>query len=142
MSTQPILSPEMYAVERAICDKATAYWNAHATFARNGASSMSRELAAHPDYAACDNAMRGRIEQYEILTNPGEHITAYVSSGGTEVTVWTGVPLGTCEAVTSWPVKSYIGRRMYSYRARIAGREYHGRGFGPGMVINLRRCKG
>jgi hypothetical protein len=56
-----VISPETYAIERAICDKAAAYWEANATYSRGGWSSMSAELSAHPDYAACSNEMRGRI---------------------------------------------------------------------------------
>lgn len=56
-----------YRRERAICDKASAYWVANAGYAKNGWSSLSAEKAAHPDYAACDNEMRGRVEQWGNL---------------------------------------------------------------------------
>ena len=147
-----MLSPEQYAIERAICDKAQAFWNVNATFSKNGWSSLSAELAQHPDYAACDNAMRGRVEQYEILRDLPEQLTAYVSSEQTReqrdatnyiacrryVTTWTGDILGECYLGSGWPVRSFIGPRMYQATAWIGGREYTGRTFGPGMCINLR----
>ena len=95
-----------YLRERAICDKANAYWQANATHGRSG-SSMSAELAAHPDYAACDNAMRGRVEQFEILRDMPEKFTAYLANTGHDsagdnlpVTVWTGDALGTAWVYT------------------------------------------
>lgn len=136
---KPELSPEQYEIERAICDKASAFWKANATFSRNGWSSMGPELAAHPDYAACSNDMRGRVEQFEILRDLPEVICAYVSSDARSVTVWTGLPIGTCRAVSSWPTpRSCIGSRMYQFHATIGGRDYTGRGYGEGMCIALR----
>jgi hypothetical protein len=50
--------------------------------------------------------------------------------------VYEGVRL---EVYSSWAVKSWVGTKMYAYRARDAkGREYHGRGFGDGMLLILR----
>lgn len=146
------ISAEQYATERAICDKAQAYWEANASYARNGASSMSAELAAHPDYAACNNEMRGRVEQYQILHDLPERLTAYVGKAneGTDmprgsgrgatypITVWTGQPIGYATKGASWRVRSYVGSHMATFYARIGGREYVGRGFGEGCYIKLR----
>ena len=55
-----------------------------------------------------------------------------------EVTTWMGDVLGTCTLGTGWRVNSYVGSRMYQIHARIAGREYTGRGFGEGMAVVLR----
>ncbi len=132
--TIEIIDASLYAVERAICDKATAYWQSVTKGERNY---LTGEEAAHPDYAACDNDMRGRVEQYEILTNPPESLTAYISGG--KVTVWTGLPLSTqLHAGKSWRVGSYVGSTMTQYHAWIGGRQYTGRGLGEGMMINLR----
>jgi hypothetical protein len=85
-----------------------------------------------------------------------ERITAYVGkplgdgmgvdkSGPTSrraLTDWHGKAIGTCFLSSSWPVRSYIGSRMYQVYARIGGVDYTGRGFGEGMAVNLRPCKG
>ena len=136
-----VIGESTYREERAICDAATRYWNEHATFNRDGSSSLSAELAAAPEYAACSNEMRGRVEQFELLNDPPERFSAYIGSDGRSVTVWTGLKLGTADCVSSWPVQSYIGRTMRQYHCRIAGKLYSGRGFGPGMSINLKRMK-
>jgi hypothetical protein len=113
---------------------------------------MSSELCAHPDYAACDNAMRGRVEQYEILTNPPERLSAYVGEplgdgapldkfgdrSRRSLTVWTGDQIGAIFLGKGWRSTSYIGSRMYQAHATIAGRRYTGRTFGEGMLVNLR----
>lgn len=117
----PVLTKEQYAVERAICDKADAH-------GRNS-----------PNYAFCaDNAMRGRVEQYEILTEMPATITAYIGSDNKTVNVWTGLPIGTCKETSRWRVNSHIGSTMRQYHARIGRNVYTGRGFGEGMAIVLR----
>lgn len=150
MSIQTI-DAATYEIERAICDKAAAYWKANASFSRGGASSMGAGKASHPDYAACDNAMRGRVEQYEILRDMPERISAYIGDGKRNgmgcdrivgqtfpVTVWTGDVLGYCTMGNGWRVNSVYGSRVYQVYATIKGREYTGRGFGSGMCVNLR----
>lgn len=43
------------------------------------------------------------------------------------------------EVYSSWKVKSWVGERMYAYRAVDKdGNRYHGRGFGDGMLLILR----
>lgn len=127
-----------YAAERAICDKAEAY--ARATMLRNGKQTcyLTAEEAKHPDYAACDNAMRGRVEQYELRTNTPERFGAYVSSDGKSFTTWTGDVLGSCYLGSGWRVNSYVGSRMYQATAWVNGREFTGRTFGAGMCVSLR----
>lgn len=145
-----------YRRERAICDKASAYWTANADYAKNGWSSLSAEKAAHPDYAACDNEMRGRVEQWEILHNPPEKLCAYVGNAEPNgmgidreygrtfpLTVWVGQKIGYCTLASKWHVNSGIGSHMHQIYAWIRGadgveREYTGRGFGPGMAVMLR----
>lgn len=127
-----------YALERAICDKAQAY--ARATMAARGprCNFLTAEEAAHPDYAACDNAMRGRVEQYELLTNLPERFGAYVSSDGKNVTTWTGDILGSCYLGAGWKHRGFTAPRQYQATAWINGREFTGRTFGSGMFIGLR----
>lgn len=127
-----------YQREKAICDKARAYWEANATFSRGGWSSMSAELCAHPDYAAADNAMRGRVEQFEILRDLPDCVSVYVASDGRTLTTWTGDVLGYARETSRWRVNSAYGSHMRHYVATIGGREYSGRGFGAGMLLNLR----
>lgn len=143
---QPVLSAEQYAIERAICDKAFAYWKANATYSRGGWSSLSAEKAKHPDYAACDNDMRGRVEQYELLRDLPEKLSAYIGSrepngmgidkevGRTyPVTVWTGLAIGFCTLVSH-----YSRRKRFQCYATISGRDYTGSTEGVGMFVNLR----
>jgi hypothetical protein len=99
---------------------------------------LTAEECMHPDYAACNNEMRGRVEQYEILSDPPAQLSAYVSSTGEHVTTWTGDILGRCTLGRGWRVHSYVGSRMYQATAWINGREYTGRTFGSGMFVNLR----
>ena len=53
------------------------------------------------------------------------------------LTDWHGNHIGTCFLSSSWPIRSYIGSRMYQVYAKINGREYKGRSFGEGMSIKL-----
>lgn len=131
-----MLDAATYAIERAICGKANAYAKQFAQ--PNGWTVISAEDAKHPDYAACDNAMRGRVEQYELLTNTPDRFGAYVSNDGLSVTTWTGDRLGSCYLGRGWRVHSYMGSRMYQATAWINGREFTGRTFGGGMLILLR----
>lgn len=55
-----------------------------------------------------------------------------------ELTDWHGAAIGTCTLGQSWPVRSYVGSRMYQIYAWREGREYTGRGFGEGMAVVLR----
>lgn len=139
-----------YAIERAICDKAQAAleagWPGHA---RGGA--VPQAVCGHPDYKACDNAMRGRVEQYELRTNPPETFVAYVGKAkrngmgvdriagqSYSLTTWMGDELGNATLGSSWRVNSFIGSRMYQIYAWMSGREYTGRGFGEGCAVVLR----
>ncbi|WP_425962617.1 hypothetical protein [Rhizobium nepotum] len=62
---KPVLSAAQYEIERAICNKAAAY--AEQFKQANGWTVIPAEAVKHPDYAECDNDMRGRVEQFEIL---------------------------------------------------------------------------
>lgn len=130
-----------YKRERAICDKAQAYWQANATHGRGG-SSMSAELAAHPDYATCDNAMRGRVEQFEILRDLPAKLCAYMSSDAKHVTTWAGDVLGQAWVTSSRPIGGFTSSRYYYGRARIGGKLYTWQGHGAGMFMHLRAIKG
>lgn len=146
------ISAEQYAIERAICDKAAEY--AERVLCEGGESRKRHCLTAeemqHPDYAACNNDMQGRVEQYELLNNPPEVIFAYVGAPAPlrntldseqhagriyPITVWTGHVIGNATRGNGWR-QGYD--TFHQYYARIAGREYTGRSTGPGMWIKLR----
>lgn len=131
----PQLTKEQYAIERAICDKAEAY--ARATMATRGkyCNYLTADEAKHPDYAACDNDMRGRVEQYELLTEMPHTIVAYVGEDNATLQVWTGLAIGTVRETSRW--RSHYTWR-YQYHARIGNNVYTGRSRGAGWIIVLR----
>jgi hypothetical protein len=99
----------------------------------NGWTVIPADAKRPAEIAAVDNEMRGRVEQYELLTELPERISAYIGSDGRSVTVWTGLPLGSAYC------SGRIGRGpLFGYYATISGRQYYGRGQGSGMFINLR----
>lgn len=63
-----------------------------------------------------------------------------IHTGCRLLTDWHGNQIGTCYLSSSWPVRSYIGSRMYQIYATINGIQYTGRGFGEGMSVRLKRC--
>lgn len=128
-----------YQRERAIVDKAQAYWNANAEYSRGGWSRMSAEKCAHPDYAACDNAVRGRVEAFELQRDKPDVFTAYISSDGQSATTWPGDVIGRAECTGNYRGRNYS--RVFCWRVTAFGREYYGRNSGRGMVINLRARK-
>lgn len=144
-------TPEQYATERAIVDAAQAYaesimCDANGKRVRNY---LSKEEAAAPVYAACDNAMRGRVEHFEIMRDLPDSFVAYVSSdssdaiGGTvQIGVWTGNPLGRGTVCTIGKRRSQYGERQRYGRATIGGKEYRWQGQGRGMYCTLRAVKG
>lgn len=138
------MTEEQYLVERAICDKAHAYWEAHASYSKNGWSSMGPELRAHPDYAACSNDTRGRVESYEILRDLPDSFTAYLTrtDGRLVLSVWTGIPLGAAVINSSRATPlSYDSNRYYYGTATIGGVAYYWRGAGEGMCCRVRKSK-
>lgn len=69
------------------------------------------------------------------MTKP---ILAYVGVDNFTITTWDGKALGKCSLGKGWPVRSYLGKRMYQIYATIDGKQYTGRGFGAGMSVVLR----
>lgn len=140
---RPELDAAGYAAARAICDRADHYFARVARDPRTlrRVNFLTAEQAAHPDYAACSNDMRGRVQQYELLTNPPERFVAYIGKGGT-LTTWTGHLLGRADVTsTRRTPHSFVSSSMSSYRVTMAGKVYHGRSAGEGMAIALRRAK-
>lgn len=138
-----------YDLERAICDKAEAYRRAVCTMA-NGKSRnwLSGEEAAHPDYATCDNAMRGRVEQYELARDKPAKLFAYVHAekdSTWKITTWAGDVLSTDLAVgRSYrnPRRSYTSNTLTPIRVKtIWGDWYHGKALGAGVYVKLTKCR-
>lgn len=122
-----------YAAERAICDKAAAY--AEQFRQRNGWIVIPADAAKHPDYAACDNAMRGRIELYELHRDKPERFSAYVVDNG-EIATWPGDVIGKVThrstLGTGWTWRSITVRTAW-------GVTYRGREYASMQLVSLRR---
>lgn len=138
-----------YERERAICDKAAAY--AQETMAKRGkrCNYMTADECAHPDYAACNNAMRGRVEQYELLRDLPDRFAAYLENGKPDgigarlsVTCWPGDALGVATVHTVARRRSQYGERQRYGRAIIGGKHYTWQGAGAGMYATFRAIKG
>lgn len=112
---------------------------------------IPESVTSTPEWNAVNNMTRGQVEQYRILDNPPEKLVAYIGKcknngmgidriigASYPVTVWTGLQIGNATKGAEWRVNSYVGSHMAQFYARIAGREYTGRGFGEGMAIVLR----
>lgn len=127
-----MIDAETYTRERAICDKAHAY--ARATMLRNGKQTncLTAEEAKHPDYAACSNEMRGRVELFELHRDKPAAFSAYVN--GSNITTWTGDVIGAmsnCSTLgTGW-----TWRRVTVISAW--GVVYRGREYASMQLINL-----
>ena len=138
-------------LKKTICDKAVAILKELAPDTYNKGGAIPKVVIDHPDYKACNNTIRGEVEQYELLNNPPEELIAYIGTGNKNgmgcdrimgqtypITVWTGLPIGYATKSSSWRVDSYISSHMHQFYAQIAGREYTGRSFGEGMYIRLK----
>jgi hypothetical protein len=142
-----MLTPEQHAIERAICDRAEAY--ARRTMASHGlrCCSISAEEAKHPDYAACNNAMRGRVEFFELHRDKPEAVSLYVSGGGHHIgkpiiTTWVGHRVDTKVTTGPWQ-RNNMGARWRLVRMTAAwGGEYSGREYDSRQLVNFRRLKG
>ena len=132
---KPKLTNAAYVVERAICDKANKYRNDITLGKRNYLTAIE---AKHKDYKDCTNAMRGRVEQYEILNGKYDYFVAYLNDDYA-ATTWTGDLLSHDSVCTGeWSINSYLSNTMSQHTFKIGKREYTGRGLGKGMSIILR----
>ena len=138
-----------YDRERAICSAAETY--ARETMAKRGKRCywISAEEAAAPVYAACDNAMRGRVEQFELLRDLPDRFCAYLASGAGDgigaripVQVWTGEALGIATVRTIAKRGNQYGEKQRYGRAIIGGKLYQWQGQGAGMYALFRAIKG
>lgn len=136
----PLIPVEQYERERKLVSAAADY--AEFIMREGGAKRkrnyLTKEESANPIYAAVDNAMRGRVEQFETLSNVPYRIFAYLGKNG-KVTTWQGDILGTFRVVSHWlmPNSAYTSR-MYAVNATIGGKHFTGRGLGEGMCIALK----
>lgn len=137
-----------YQRERAICEKAQAY--ARETMAKRGkrCNYLTADECKHPDYSACNNDMRGRVEQFEILRDMPERFCAYLESGKGDglgarlaVQVWSGQQLGVATVHTIAKRPTQWGERQRYGRALISGVQYAWQGQGAGMFATFRKIK-
>lgn len=140
-----------YERERAIIDRASAYAEkvmreGRETRQRNW---LSKDEAAAPEYAACNNAMRGRVEQFEILRDLPERFSAYLEYGVADgiatrlnVQTWQGDKLGIATVSSVGRPHWRFGHQQRYSRAIIGGKEYSWQGQGAGMVAHFRKLKG
>lgn len=68
-------------------------------------------------------------------------VVAYPAAGGV-LRDWHGRELGSWRSVASWPVRSFVGSRMFQIEARLDGVTYTGRGFGEGCLYRGKRKAG
>ena len=66
------------------------------------------------------------------------HCIAYPGKDGILHT-WHGEAIGSWKATSSWPIRSWVGSKMYQIEARIGDVIYTGRGFGEGMIFKGKR---
>lgn len=144
MTIQPQIDAATYERERALVDAADTVFRRRAPDVWRKGGTIPESVTSSPERQAVDNAMRGRVEQFDILTNPPAALVVYVGDrveGNPSrrwLTTWTGDRVGTCYLGSGWRVNSFVGDRMYQAHARIAGRDYTGRTFGDGMSVVLR----
>lgn len=148
-----MLTQKQYAAERAIVDAAETY--AREIMRGGKRTFLTPDEAANPLYAACDNAMRGRVEQYDVLTTCPDRVFAYVSfetydgaprvgdpkrGDRAKVRVWTGLDIGEGLVENVW--RAGRGDRRAALRITIAGARYVGIApFTAGDYCRLRRVK-
>lgn len=144
-------SIEQYKTERAICDTARDY--AESVMCEGGVlrkrNYLTKEEASAPAYAVCNNEMRGRVEQFEILRDMPERFIAYLETGKPDnagarlaVGVWVGDSLGYAVVHTVGARRGVEGRGQRFGRAKIGGVEYSWQGPGAGMYAIFRKIKG
>jgi hypothetical protein len=142
-------SPADYRREKRLLDQYEAW---AAQFTRpNGWTVIPAKARPKGKAALVDNAMRSRVQRFEIFTQSPDCLTAYIGDGRLDgmgidricgqsfpVTVWTGEPIGYATRGRQWRVNSAYGSNMAQFYAVINGREYSGRSFGAGSYINLK----
>ncbi len=87
-----------------------------------------------------DKSVQGLVAYVGKTLGDGMGVDRHGSTSRRVLADWHGKELGTCFLSSSWPVRSYIGSRMYQIYARVDGVDYTGRGFGEGMAVMLRPC--
>lgn len=148
---KPQISESEFKEFRAKIDAAESVFKklAPKVFADGG--TIPESVTSTREWQSVNNEIRGKVEQFEVLTNPPERIVAYIGArknngmgvarevgASYPVTVWTGLQIGNATRGATWRVNSFMGNHMSQFYARISGREYTGRGFGEGMAIVLR----
>src|SRR5512146_3423085 len=94
---------------------------------------------AHIDSNKGTTVMTDKIVAY--IGKPcgdGIGVDRFGSTSRRYLTQWDGTKFGYCSLSKGWPVRSYVGSRMYQVHAQIGSRFYTGRSFGEGMAVVLR----
>ena len=79
-----------------------------------------------------------------VIDHSAGYVAGYVA--GSTLTNWQGEVIGSVRVISSRQAvffgrRSWIGDRLYYFRATIDGIAYHGSGFGDGMLLKLRRTR-
>lgn len=144
-------TPAQYRRERALCD-ADRQWS-KAAMAENGprANFITAEQSKRKPkrLQQVDNAMRGRVEQFELLRDLPDSFCAYLENGKPDgigarlaVTCWPGDALGHAVVYTVAKRGNQWGERQRYGRATIGGKIYRWQGQGAGMYATFRAVKG
>ena len=139
-----------YRRERALCD-ADAQWFRE-RMAENGPRAnyvTAAQSASKPKrLAQVDNAMRGRVEQFELLRDLPDRFTAYLANDAADgigarlaVTCWPGDTLGVATVRSIARRRSPWSDAQCYGRATIGGRAYAWQGPGAGMYAHFRAIK-
>lgn len=97
----------------------------------------SAKFRARLPFPEIGNEETGKVEQYRLREERPDKFSAYLSSDGKRVTVWTGETLG---YVIGVPYRSRDNRLTY-FSFRMSGRDYHARGSGYGMICHATAYK-
>ena len=109
---------------------------------RNGPNPRDPETHPYP-FPHIGNKEAGAIEQYELRRDKPHRFTAYLSSDGKSVTVWTGDQLGfVLGRVNRWRTGGFARGEMAAGQFMMRGSVYSFRGPGAGMHCRCRKLKG
>ena len=132
-------SLETYQQERALLNKAQAYWDSVQKH-----NSITAAQAKHPDYTAVDNDMKSRVETWEFQHELPDKYFAYCDVQSTRIliTTWMGQILA--DGYRTGEYRSNFGDRRITFRVRVTGSNvwYTGTAYvDAGGYVRMRRAK-
>lgn len=133
-----------YQRERALLDSYNEW--ARQFLQPNGWTVIPAGTVAPGELATVDNAMRSRVERFQLFSDAPDSFVAYIGKpqgdgmGQTwTVTTWTGDVICHATRGAVWRTPhSYVSSTMAQFYCLLGGREYTGRGAGEGMSIHFR----